>query len=466
MPPPRLLPGALPLALVASFAAALPAQATATPPRPNIVLISVDDLGYGDLGCYGHPLIRTPTIDRLAAEGQRWTDFYVAASICTPSRAALLTGRLPVRSGMHEDQRRVLHPGSNGGLPASEWTMAEALAEVGYATACIGKWHLGHLRQHLPTQHGFDRFFGVPYSNDMDRVDGATNSIAALLNPVPQEWCLPLYRDHNLLEAATDQTQLTTRYTDEAIRFVREHRHRPFFLYLAHSMPHVPLFGSAAFANRSRGGRYGDVVEEIDANTARLLHTLRVLGLAENTLIVFTSDNGPWREMLPHAGSTGALRGGKGDTFEGGFRVPAVFWWPAGIRPGVVDGIGSQLDLLPTFCALAGVRPQENVELDGVDLTLALLGKAESPRNHNFYYRGTELFAVRVGSFKAHFMTRSGYGIDPVLSHDPPILIDLRTDPGEVANVARQQADVLAEIAAVIATYAPHIDWAPSQLNH
>lgn len=463
MPSPRLLPGAL-LASVA-FVAGLPAQAAAAPPRPNIILISVDDLGYGDLGCYGHPSIRTPAIDRLAAEGQRWTDFYVASSICTPSRAALLTGRLPVRSGMHEDRHRVLHPQSTGGLPASEWTMAEALAEVGYATACIGKWHLGHLRQHLPLQHGFQRYFGVPYSNDMDRVDGATNYAAAILNPVPTEWFVPLVRGDHVLEDQTDQTQLTTRYTDEAIRFVREHRHRPFFLYLAHSMPHVPLFPSAAFANRSRGGRYGDVVEEIDANTARLLATLRILGIAENTLIVFTSDNGPWREMLPHAGSTGALRGGKGDTFEGGFRVPALFWWPAGIRPGVVDGIGSQLDLLPTFGALAGVQQPDHVVLDGMDLSPALSGKAESPRKHNLYYRGTQLFAVRAGRFKAHFLTRSGYGNDPILRHDPPILIDLRTDAGEVASVAARHPDALAEIAAVIAAYAPRIDAAPSQLN-
>lgn len=433
--------------------------------RPNFIVISCDDLGYGDLGCYGERLIRTPHIDRMAAEGQRWTDFYAAAPVCTPSRAALLTGRLPVRSGMHEGRHRVLSPASRGGLPAAEWTIAEALQGAGYATACIGKWHLGHQPGFLPTSHGFDSYFGIPYSNDMGRTDTAPDLRTALLNPRPGDWNVPLLRDLRVVEQPADQVTLTVRYTDEALGFIRANRHRPFFLYLAHSMPHAPLFPGPGFAGRSARGRYGDVVEELDASTGRILALLRSLRLCERTVVVFTSDHGPWRELQAMGGSTGGLRGGKGDTFEGGMRVPMICWWPGTIRPGIVTGLGSQLDLLPTFCAVAGVRIPDALQLDGFDLTDVWLGRGRSPRRTVFYHRGELLFAVRHGAYKAHFYTRSGYGPDPLITHDLPVLIDLVRDPGETVNLARRLPEVVTHLAAIAADHLLGLAVAPCQLD-
>ncbi len=254
---------------------------------PNVVILFADDLGYGDLGVYGHPTIRTPNLDRMAAEGMKFTQFYVGASVCTPSRAALLTGRLPLRSGMVNDRFRVIFPPSEGGLPESEITLAEALKTKGYATACIGKWHLGHRPEHLPTNQGFDQYFGLPYSNDMS--PALTPGSANRGDPP-----LPLLRGTETIEEEPDQRELTRRYTEEAIQFIRDNKDRPFFLYLPHTFPHVPLFASDAFEGKSPRGLYGDVVEELDWSTGQILTTLRDLGLAENTFVFFTSDNGPW----------------------------------------------------------------------------------------------------------------------------------------------------------------------------
>lgn len=419
---------------------------------PNFVVIFADDLGYGDLGCYGHPTIATPNLDRMAAEGQRWTDFYSAACVCTPSRAALLTGRLPIRSGMCDDTRRVLFPESAGGLPPEEITMAEALKELGYATACIGKWHLGHLPQYLPTSQGFDSYFGIPYSNDMDRVKDSPQGRAAFWNPKPEYWNVPLMRNEAIIERPADQTTITRRYTEEAIRFIRASRAKPFYCYLAHNLPHVPLFASEEFQGRSRRGLFGDVVEEIDSGVGRILQTLRDLQLDGRTLVVFTSDNGPWLIFNQHGGSAGPLRDGKGSTWDGGMREPALFWWPGVIQPGVVREMGSTMDLFPTCIKLAGGQVPTDRVIDGVDISPALLGPVRSrqngpsPRRTMFFYRGTKLYALRHGPFKAHFITQPGYGAGKAEKHDPPLLYHLGHDPGERFNVAADHPEVLAEI--------------------
>jgi arylsulfatase A len=414
--------------------------------HPNVVIIFCDDLGYGDLGCFGHPTIRTPNLDRMAQEGQRWTDFYVAASVCTPSRSALMTGRLPIRTGMCSDRRRVLFPDSAGGLQPNELTIAEVLKGAGYATCCIGKWHLGHLPMYLPTSQGFDYYFGIPYSNDMDRVADSPKGREAFWDPKIEYWNVPLMRNTQIIERPVDQNTITKRYAEEAVRFIRENQDRPFFVYLANSMPHVPLFASAGFKGRSLRGLYGDAVEEIDWGVGQVLDTLRELRLERRTLVAFTSDNGPWLIFNQLGGSAGLLRDGKGSTWDGGMREPTLFWWPGTIPPGVVRDIGSTLDLLPTCAKLAGARLPDDLVLDGMDISPALLGTGPSPRDVMLFYRGVRLYAVRKGPFKAHFITQPAYGPGEAERHDPPLLYHLGHDPSEKFNVAEKHPEVLAEI--------------------
>ncbi len=415
---------------------------------PNFVIIFVDDVGYGDLGSYGHPTIRTPNLDRMAAEGQRWTSFYAQASVCSPSRAALLTGRLHLRSGMY-GANRVLFPDSQSGLPDSEIVIAEALKEIGYATAIIGKWHLGHLPRYLPTNHGFDYWFGLPYSNDMDStvVPGGGAGRAALFDPKIEYYNVPLYRNDEEIERPADQNTLTRRYTEEATRFIRDHRDEPFFLYIPHSMAHVPLFASDEFRGTSPAGIYGDVIEEIDGSVGRVLDTLREEGLTENTLVVFTSDNGPWLAFETHGGSAGPFRHGKGTTFEGGMRVPGIFWWPGTIVPEVRQDIGSAMDLFTTVLTLAGAEVPQDRVIDGLDLSPALLGTGPGPRNLMFYYRVDKLYAIRKGPYKAHFITQGAYGQGPERTqHDPPLLFHLGEDPGERFDIAAQHPEVVEDL--------------------
>jgi arylsulfatase A-like enzyme len=455
------------LILLSCFAAFLPGFAASAKDasRPNIVVIFADDLGYGDLACYGHPTIRTPQLDRMAREGIRFTQFYSAAEVCTPSRAALLTGRLPPRSGMCSNKRRVAFPNTTGGLPDGELTIAELLKTKGYATACIGKWHLGHLPQFLPGKHGFDYSFGVPYSNDMDRVPSAPMGRAAFLKPQIDYWNVPLLKNGEAIERPADQHTLTRRYTDEAIRFIQEHKDQPFFVYLPHTMPHVPLFVSEGAAGKSSRGLFGDVVEELDVNVGRLLQTLRDTGLAQRTLVVFTSDNGPWLTQGDQGGSAGLLRDGKGSTWEGGMRVPAIAWMPGTVPAGVVSQeLASTLDLLPTACALAGIEPPADRPLDGYNL-LPLFHGEKSPRREMFYYRGFELMAVRLGPWKAHFKTQTGYGQPQPESHDPPLLFNLEVDPSERFNVAAANPAVLAEIRTLVDKHLAGMKSAPSQLE-
>jgi arylsulfatase A-like enzyme len=399
----------------------------------------------------------------MAAEGQKWTDFYVGASVCTPSRAALMTGRLPIRSGMCSDKRRVLFPDSAGGLPESEVTLAEALKPQGYATACIGKWHLGHLPQYLPTNNGFDSYFGIPYSNDMDRVGGPKGR-EAFWDPKSEYWNVPLMRDQEIIERPANQDTITKRYNEEAVRFIKTHKDEPFFLYLAHNLPHVPLFTSDEFRGTSPRGLFGDVVEEIDAGVGRILDTLQREGIADNTFVVFSSDNGPWLPFKTHGGSAGLLREGKGCTYEGGMREPTVMWWPGTIEPGVVRELGATMDLYTTIVKLAGGGFPTDRVVDGVDLRPVLFGTGPSPRKMVFYYRGTRIFAARKGTYKAHFITQTGYRGDKPVEHDPPLLYHLGHDPSEKHNIAEDHPDVIADIVREVERHRATVKPVPDQL--
>ncbi|HEX7900767.1 MAG TPA: sulfatase [Planctomycetota bacterium] len=433
--------------------------------KPNIVVVFCDDLGYGDLGCFGHPTIRTPNLDRLAAEGQKWTSFYAASPVCTPSRAALLTGPHALRSGMASPDPRVLFPDSKGGLPPSEITVAELLKTRGYATACVGKWHLGHLPEYLPTRQGFDRYFGIPYSNDMDLAPGAPPMRKAVREPKSAYWNVPLMRNEEILRRAPDQSELTRLYTEEAVKFIREKKDGPFFLYLAHSLPHVPLFRSKRFEGASSRGLYGDVVEEIDWSVGELVRALKESGVDKNTLVLFTSDNGPWLVYDEFGGSAGPLKDGKGGTWEGGMRVPGIFSWPGRIAPGTVDGIGCATDLLATAARLAGAELPSDRELDSVDLAPALFDGKPSPRDTMVYYRDADLYAVRKGPWKAHVRTKPSFGPGPALAHDPPLLYHLGVDPGEKRDVASQHPAIAAELKAFAEAQVKAVKPGPNQLE-
>jgi arylsulfatase A len=410
--------------------------------RPNVVILLADDLGYGDLGCYGHPTIRTPNLDRMATDGLKLTQFYAAAPVCTPSRAALLTGRFPVRSGL----THVLFPYSSGGLPADEITLAGALKTRGYSTFCVGKWHLGHHPEFLPTRHGFDHYFGLPYSNDM-MSEGATG----------HDTPMPLMRDETVVESPADLATLTPRYTDEAVRFLREHgregakRGTPFFLYLPYTSPHTPLFSSMAQKGKSPRGLYGDAVEEIDASVGRILQTLLDEELAADTLVMFTSDNGPWLMQGVQGGSAGLLREGKGSTWEGGMREPCLVWWPGTVGPGRVSSdLACTMDWFVTAIKLAGAKVPSDRPIDGVSLVPVLDGSGPTPRQVMAYYNGETLAAVRKGPWKIHLVTVEASSFNPLRfrpeTHNPPLLYHLEHDPSERFDLARDNPDVVADL--------------------
>ena len=422
-----------------------PGRSCADGTPPNIVIIFADDLGYGDLGCFGHPTIKTPNLDRMAAEGMKFTQFYAAASVCTPSRAALLTGRLPIRSGMCGSRRGVLFPDSVGGLPESEITIASALKGRGYAACCIGKWHLGHLRQYLPTARGFDYYFGIPYSNDMKPT--------------------PLMQNEKTIEEPAEQSTLTKRYTQQAVGFIEQNKNRPFFLYFAHTFPHVPLFASDDFKDKSLRGLYGDVVEELDVSVGKILKTLRRYNLAEKTFVIFTSDNGPWLVKKLDGGSAGLLRGGKGTTWEGGMREPCIAWWPGKIKPGTVNtDLTCTMDIFATCLDLAAVPLPRDRVIDGVSMVSTLLGTGKCSRSTMFYYKGTRLMAVRKGPWKAHFVTRTE-DARQLQEHDPPLLFNLEQDPSEKYDVAADNPDIIADIRRVVEQHRAALVPAVSQLD-
>ena len=447
----RILVGAFSLLLVGSLVADLAVRAQ-TRSQPNLVIIFADDLGYGDLGVFGHPSIRTPYLDAMTSEGQKWTNFYVQP-VCSPSRAALLTGRLPVRNGMFGTPAgtgpKVFRDNAAKGLPPEEVKIAEVLKSKGYTTGMIGKWHLGQLPQYLPTRQGFDLWLGLPFSHDMNMTvpHDAEWQTAAYYDPKPQYWDVPLMRNDQVIERPVDHRTLTKRYTEEALRFITANRNRPFFLYVAHSLPHIPLARSADYVGHSSGGMYGDVVEELDWSVGRILDALRTAGVDRRTLVVFTSDNGPWLRFKTHGGSAGPLKEGKGTTWEGGVRVPAIFWWPGTVRPSVVTDLGSAMDLFVTAAKLAGAEPPTDRLIDGVDLRAPLTGSGPSPRHVLFYYWDSELRAIRKGVYKAHFVTSGVYGEgEPRTEHNPPLLFNLAEDPGERYDIAALHPDIVADL--------------------
>ena len=422
--------------------------------KPNFIIIFADDLGYGDLGVFGNPSIKTPNLDKMAYEGQKWTNFYAAASVCTPSRAGLLTGRLPVRSGMASNVTRVLFPDSRNGLPSSEITLAEQLKAVGYKTSAIGKWHLGHKDEFLPTNHGFDSYFGIPYSNDMDKVTAMdyweywrqpNDSIKT------EHFNVPLLRGTEVVERPADQHNITRRYADEAVSFIEKQEDTPFFLYLAHNLPHIPLFTSKDFLGKSKRGLYGDVVEEIDNGVGRILEALKTKGFADNTIVVFTSDNGPWLPFKNNGGSAGLLKAGKGTTWEGGLRVPTIFWGPGLIQKGLVQDLGSTMDLFTTFSAMADAPLPDDRIIDGANLTATLVRGEESPRKHILYYRGTDLYAVRLGDFKAHFITEGAYGeFGNRKEHSVPLVYNVAYDASEKFDIGETNPEIINEINSLV----------------
>lgn len=431
---------------------------------PNVVIIFMDDMGYGDLSSFGHPTIETPNLDRLAREGQKWTNFYTASSVCSPSRGALLTGRYPVRIGLGGEKQRVFFPNSIGGLPSNEITIAEMLKEEGYSTGIIGKWHLGHLPEFLPTRQGFDYYYGIPYSNDMDGVKWGLETFFA--EPDINMWNVPLMENEKIIERPANQHTITKRYTEKAIEFMTENKDNPFFLYFPHSMVHTPLFASKEFLNTSERGFYGDVMTEVDWSVGQVISTLEKLNLDKNTLVVFTSDNGPWLMMLEHGGSAGLLREGKGTTWEGGMRVPGIFYMPETIATGTINDLGSTLDLLPTIASFTGAKLPENRVLDGFDLSPVLKEKKKGARDHFFYYRKREIYAARKGDYKAHFITETCYQRDNQRNDlEEPLLFQVDHDPSEQFNRAKKFPKILKDINQMVDNHKNNMTMIPSELD-
>jgi arylsulfatase A-like enzyme len=424
----------------------LAAQGQAERPLPNVVLVFADDMGYADIGVQGAQGFETPNLDRLAREGMRCTNFYVAQAVCSASRTALLTGCYPNRVSI----LGALGPGSKHGIHADETTLGELFRSRGYATALYGKWHLGHLPPFLPTRHGFDDYYGLPYSNDMWPH-----------HPTAKFPDLPLMEGEKILGHNTDQRRLTTDYTERAVRFITKNKDRPFFLYVPHSMPHVPLFVSDRFRGKSKQGLYGDVIMELDWSVGQMLAALKEHGLEDNTLFLFTTDNGPWLSYGNHAGSARPLREGKGTTFEGGVRVPCLARWPGHIPAGTVcHEPAMTIDLFPTLAGLIGAALPRH-PIDGKDIGPLLRGKAgaKSPHPALFFYWGNELQAVRSGQWKLHFPHeyRSLTGT-PGMDGKPGgytqqqidlALYDLDRDVGEKTNVADRHPEVVARLKAL-----------------
>lgn len=444
---------------------ALPLGAGAADPPPNVIVIFADDLGYGDLGCYGAKGFETPNLDQLAREGTRFTNFHVAQPVCSASRAGLLTGCYPNRIGIHG----ALGPKSKTALAHSETTLAEIFKSVGYATGMAGKWHLGDSRECLPTHHGFDEALGLPYSNDMwplhpDYVN-LPPDVARRKQGYP---ALPMFEGDRVIDpevTGEDQARLTTLYTERAVAFIEKHQQRPFFFYLAHSMPHVPLFVSDKFKGKSAQGLYGDVIMEIDWSVGQVMAALRKHHLEDRTLVIFTSDNGPWLSYGNHAGSAGGLREGKGTSFEGGTRVPCIMRWPGRIPAAATSGaMAMTIDLLPTLAKLIGAQAPA-LPIDGLDIWPLLTGRPAAANPHDayaIYYNTNELQAMISGDGQWKLLLPQTYR---TLGGQPggrdgkpanyrqakitrPELYQLSTDPGEKADVAAAHPAVVATLSA------------------
>ena len=406
--------------------------------QPNVVVIFIDDMGYGDIGPYGATKQRTPHLDRMAKEGMKLTSFY-AAPVCSVSRAQMMTGCYGARVSVPG----VYFPGQSVGLNPSEVTVAERLKEKGYATQIVGKWHLGDQPEFLPTRQGFDHYLGIPYSNDMLKKSADTKI------PV-----VPLLRDEKIVELMDGdaQSRLVEIYTKEAVDFIGRNKDQPFYLYFAHNAVHTPIHPGAAFAGKSRNGRFGDWVEEVDWSVGQVLEALRSQGLDKDTLVVFTSDNGPWLTKGADGGSAGPLRGGKGSTWEGGVREPTIAWWPGRVPAGSVnDAVAGTIDLLPTFVSLAGGTVPATPVIDGRDITSILLGQSkESAREAHYYFSGYDLQAVRQGRWKLALVPQpDGMGKQAAKVPAGLRLYDLDAEIGEQTDVAAQHPEVVAKLKAL-----------------
>jgi len=417
--------------------------------RPNIILINCDDLGYGDLGCYGSKLNRTPHLDQLAQEGIRMTDFYMASAVCSPSRGAMMTGCLPNRIGFDDfDGQWVLFPGMAQGLNPKETTIAKYLKDLGYNTSLVGKWHCGDQKEFLPTRHGFDSYFGIPYSNDMGRQlmgprrvkkiaqekgiqESEVDRSQGISNPP-----LPLLENDEVLQEQPDQAALTERYVQECVRFIKKNQDHPFFLYFAQMYVHLPIYVPQPYLDRSNNGAYGAAVEHIDWSVGVILETLKQLGLEENTLVVFTSDNGS--RARDEGGSNAPLRGNKGQTWDGGMRLPCIARWKGTVKPNQTwNHLTASIDLLPTFVELAGGELNSSIAIDGNSFASSLKGKISEHRDeYPFFHRGT-LEALRVGDWKLHFKKNKD---------DCHELYNLRDDLGECNNIFDAHPKIIADI--------------------
>ena len=413
---------------------------------PNFIVIFTDDQGFEDLGCFGSPKIKTPHLDQLAADGRKFTSFYSANSVCSPSRASLMTGCYPVRVSIPG----VLFPRHDIGLNPDEITIADLLKTKSYATACIGKWHIGHKPKFLPTSQGFDSYYGIPYSNDMTidpEAKLAENinlregfTLDRIRNEKPKKNLVPLMRNEEVIEYPCDQTTLTKRYTEEAVKFIEKNKKRPFFLYLPHTMPHIPLFASENFKGKSERGPYGDTIEEIDWSVGEIMKALRKNNLDENTLVVYTSDNGPWKLKGGRGGSANPLRGYKFQTYEGGMRVPCIMHWKGKIPPGSsCDEIAATIDLLPTIAGLSGVELPNDRTIDGKNIWPLISGKegAKTPHEIYFFYKGNSLESARQGKWKLRRSGKKSQSIE---------LYDLASDISESNNLAQENEALINEI--------------------
>jgi arylsulfatase A len=427
--------------------------------QPNFIIILADDLGYGDLGAYGHPTIRTPNLDKMAQEGTRFTQFYVGANVCSPSRAALLTGRLPIRNGVFgtNSANKVFFINSTSGLPHSEVTLAQSLKTKEYQTAIVGKWHLGSKPDFLPLHYGFDSYFGIPYSNDMGKegfMPPRPGSPITSTNPD-----LPLYRDDKVVESEPDQNFLTQRFTTEVTDLITKNKNKPFFIYYASPFPHVPLHASPAFTGKSKRGPYGDVVEELDWSVGQILNKLKELKLDKNTFVVFLSDNGPWlmKSLIDeNGGSSGLLYEAKASTYEGGMRVPAIAWMPGTVKASQVSSaVATSMDLFPTMLGMAGAPLPKDKLLDGNNIKDLLTGKKDKVTDIVYFYDTNKLYAIRKGPFKAHFLTNASYSPKPAESHNPAWLYNVEHDPSEKFEIGTKYPEIIQELTEV---YKKHLE--------
>ena len=434
---------------IGAMIALAPALVAAAQRPPNVVIILSDDQGYADVGCFGAEGFTTPHLDRMAAEGMRFQDFHVASSVCSPSRAALMTGSYPQRVGLPV----VLEADSPYGLNADEQTIPELLKAAGYATGMVGKWHLGDRPQFLPTRHGFDEYFGIPYSNDQ----WPRHPTKKIFFPD-----LPLMEGEKVIEYNPDQTQLVRRYTERAVQFIERSGQQPFCLYLCHHMPHVPLFVSEAFRGKSARGPYGDACMEVDWSVGQVLDALKRLKIDDDTLVVYLSDNGPWLAYGNHGGSARPLREGKTSSFEGGFRVPCIMCWPGHIPAGRVSlELATSMDLLPTLVRLAGAEPPKN-QIDGKDIWPLMSGQAgaKTPHEAFFYYNAWSLEGVRSGQWKM-LLPHTRYSVSEPGADGMPgkqewvtaslALYDLLNDPGETSDVVLEHPDVVERLLKLVA---------------